>query len=377
MKVVNIILVVLLVLFVILNLYYLFYVRRICLEKELQKSENFYAFQDSYTDEQYDTDNTFRLCDLSTSKLCSATYSSLESNNTEFINTHSLYHANYSLPLIQAGNYGTYNDVMTLKPLLSYRCIKKSPKDLKTTIESNTVVQQIPTVYRKMFLYSDDDLYTYIAGLLNEVKSNLIDVNNNKGTSKILSPVYVCISQAPYLNYQGEMIKSRFDVTHNKRGFYKETIVAGKRKYELETGNEASEDISSLYTEILLIFPLYRLSEDKFVFDNDGNRLTTFLNTIISPEISRDELCFLRCNKSPLSCGCLNANPTDMRENQENPPYKKSDVKSESIQSYTSTCLNNLNQNVNYSLLYYLNPYSGIFDTILMNTVKSETLTTV
>jgi hypothetical protein len=375
MKVVNIILLILLVLFVVLNIYYLFYVRRECLEKEL-KREKFLTFQDAYTDEQYDTDNTFRLCNLGDSQ-CTNTFSSLESNDADFHKTYSLYHENYSLPLIQANNYSKYNDVMTMKSLLSYRCLKTSPKALKAAIEEATISGgPIPTIYKKMYLFNEDDLYAYIATLLNDVKSTLIDNSKNKSTSKILTPVYVCISQAPFLSYQDEMIKSRFDVTHNKRGFYKETKIGGKREYELETGNEVSDSISSLYTEILLVFPLYTLSEGKYAFVDNQSRLNSFLNAIVAPLISRDQLCFLRCNKSSLSCGCLNATQNDMKLNAETKePYIKEDINTKSIQQYKSTCLDHTDQETNYSLLYYLNPYSGEFKDLLMNTAKADALT--
>ncbi len=384
MKAVNIILIILLVLFIILNMYYLLYVRRQCLEKEL-KYEKFYAFQDAYTDEIYDTDNTFRLCELASNSQCTNTYTALENNNTDFMNTKSKYEVNYSLPNIQANNYSTYNDVMTLKSFLAYRCIQSSPLNFQRTIQEASIQGgPIATVYKKMMLFDENDLSRYIATLLNEFKMK-IDVNNNKSTSKILAPVYLCISQAPYLNYQGQMIKSRFDVTHNKRGFYKETKVGNTREFVLESGNEASTDISSLYTEILLIFPYYKPvsrntgpngeAVENYVFVADENRLSTFLNNIVSNLKSSDQLCFLRCNKSPMSCGCLNATPSNMSLQQENPPYKKAGINMQSIQEYTSTCYNHRDIQTDYSLLYYLNPYGSDFNNILLNTTKSLQMT--
>jgi hypothetical protein len=384
MKAVNIILIILLVFFVILHLYYLFYVRRIALEKELQY-EKFYAFQNEYTDELYDTDNTFRLCELGSNSQCTTTYAALENNNAEFMNTRSKYHVNYSLPIIQANDYNIYNDVMTLKSFLAYRCIQSNPRDFKTRIEQATFQGgPMATVYKKMMLFDEDDLNRYIASLLNEFKSK-IDANSNKATSKILTPVYLCISQAPYLNYQGQMIKSRFDVTHNKRGFYKETKTGNTREFVLESGNEASSEISSLYTEILLIFPYYKTvssntgpngaAVENYAFVADESRLATFLNTIVASITSSDQLCFLRCNKSPMTCGCLNATPNDMKMEQQNPPYTKAGINMQSIKEYTSTCYNHEDIITNYSLLYYLNPYSTEFNSILLNTNKSLEMT--
>lgn len=384
MKAVNIILIILLVFFVILNLYYLFHVRRQSLEKELLH-EKFYAFQNEYTDELYDIDNTFRLCELGNNSQCTTTYAALENNNGDFMNTQSNYHTNFSLPIIQANKYSIYNDVMTLKSFLAYRCLQSNPRDFKINIEKATFRDgPIATVYKKMMLFDEDDLNRYIAELLNDFKSK-IDTNSNKATSKILTPVYLCISQAPYLDYQGQMIKSRFDVTHNKRGFYKETKTGNTREFVLESGNEASSEISSLYTEILLIFPYYKTvssntgpngaAVENYAFVADETRLETFLNNIVASVKSSNQLCFLRCNKSPMSCGCLNATPNDMKLQQENPPYTKAGINMLSIKEYTSTCYNHDDIITDYSLLYYLNPYSTEFNNILLNTNKSSEMT--
>ena len=401
MKVINIILILLLILFIILNVYYIYYVRKTYLNKELQENFN---FQDTYTDEYID-DNTFQYCDPSINSECTDTYTALENNSADFMNNYSNYDTNYNLSNIQntSHNYRKYNDIMTKKSILAYRCLKKSPKELQEILTTHS----IPSLYKKIFLYDEDSLYNYISEQLknitdianNEIETNSainisessyttesfqehfqmnsetinIDQSTNKNTFKLLGPVYICISQAPYIKYNGNMIKARFDVTNNQRAYYIEERVGGVRKYDLQTGNGNENKLSSLYTEILFIFPMYKIkntenSTTTIEFVNNNNRINDFMSYINSYFV-QDKLCFMKCNKSGLSCGCLNANLNDMNTN--NNIHIASGVSNSTINPYTSVCYDHNTIKTNYSILYYLNPYGNTNDKHILNLNRS------
>lgn len=384
----KIILVLLLILFTILMLYYHFYVRKIELSiqltnmggmrnvqmndnlENLENLENF-AIPDMFPDENYDDGaSTFLRCDPAVNSLCTTTYDMLENNNADFMNTNSKYYNHYKLSNIQNSShaYRNYDDIMTNKDILAYRCLKKSPKDLHTELKNRNVA----CIYKTMYLYDDTSLYSYITTQLTEITMGAstlkIDTTMNKNTNKILGPVYVCISQAPFLQYNGDMIKARFDVTNNQRPYYKEEIIGGQRRYEMESGFGQDNQLSSLYAEILLIFAMYDVKEKdsnnnatKMSFNNDERNIGKF-ETDISVHFIQDKLCFLKCNKSPFSCGCLNATTTDMTGPD---VYKRGDLNANSMTPYTSVCYNHNNVAQNYSILYYVNPYGTNRDLIV------------
>lgn len=403
MKVINIILILLLILFIILNLYHVFYVRKTYLNKELQ--ENF-IFSDTYTDENIDS-STFQYCDPSINSECTNTYTALENNSADFMNNYSRYDTNYSLSNIQntSHEYRKYNDIMTNKSILAYRCLKKSPKELQQIL--NTLQNPIPSLYKKIYLYDEQSLNQYIEDQLNnitnvvsqEIESNnmmdnsetsytmesfqehfqinseqiKIDLDANKNTSKLLGPVYICISQAPYIKYNGDMIKARFDVTNNQRAYYIEERINNIRRYDLQTGNGTEDKLSSLYTEILFIFPMYKIKNTEngtttIEFANENNRNNNFIS-YITQYFVQDKLCFMKCNKSELSCGCLNANSDDMNTN--NNIHIASDVSNSTIKQYTSVCYDHNTIKTNYSILYYLNPYGNTNDKHILNLNRS------
>lgn len=362
---VKIILILLLILFVILMLYYHFYVRKI----ELQNREK---FELQYTDEIYDDGGvTFSECNTAINPLCTNTYAELEKNTAEFTNTHSNYYADYKLSNIRNTShpYRNYGDIMTNQDLLSYRCLNKSPKVLQQLL--NTRTPKIASTFKKMFLYNEASLVAYITTQISTAKA-MINSANNKNSNKILGPVYACVSQAPFLQYKGEMIKARFDVTNNQRSYYKEEIIGGQRRYELETGIGDDNRLSSLYTEVLIIYSMYDATET----DDKGNttrmsfdesRLGTFESIMSESNFYvHDKLCFLKCNKSPLNCGCLNASTDDI--NPSNPDiYKNSDLQQGSLQSYESKCYNHRNEQKDYSIMYYVNPYGHAVRDDLVN----------
>jgi hypothetical protein len=377
MKYINILLFILLILIVILNVYYIFFYRKSTLSN-LLKLEKF-AFLDFYPDEndRYG-ESTFTFCD--NNPTCTTTYDELEKNITSFNDTYSDYNAHYSLNKINSSSFGykNFNDIMTNKSLLAYRCLNKSPLELKNILSNaNNFIdgKEIPTIYKKIFLYDEETLYSFITDELQKIYESsatstfTLDYASNKQTSKILGPIYICISQAPYLQYKGEQIKARFDVTNNKNSYYTENIIGGQRIYDMSTGDGNENKISSLYAEILFIFPMYNKigGEERMIqFCDNEQRMAKFIELLQNRKnvFVHEKLCFLKCNKCSLICGCLNANETVMSN------YIKTnlDAADSTIRTYNSTCYNNINQKTNYSIMYFINPYGNINNIYIANT---------
>jgi hypothetical protein len=198
----------------------------------------------------------------------------------------------------------------------------------------------------------------------------------------------VCISQSPYLR-TGEnaktMVNARFDVVNNEKAYYvQDSGMVTKTETDGPSG-----PFSSLYAEILIIFPLYHLSnivndKGKITHDNmkqlsittDVNKLDNFLRYLDSFFV-KSNLCALKCNKSDYYCGCLNANEKDMNfddsVNIHERPFIHSSLAKSGIQKYKSVCLNvvnNKNIETSYSMLYYLNPYHSKFTKIVSNLIR-------
>lgn len=405
MNYVNIILIILLIFFIILNIYYSINIRNCILKNNVY--DNFenpkIQFLDTYQDEniQYGISGTFNNCQ---GNLCSTTTQKLIDNNNTFMNTDSQYHTNFTLKNItdSSNNYKKYNDVMSLNALLAYRCLNISPLKIYTDLQTN-LQGKVPCIYKKVYIYNEQYLFKFIKDEISKILGNnncdkydvyydnslpnnrsycntnlKLDVQNNRGSNRIFGPIYVSISQSPYIRVNDKQVKARFDVLNNKRAFYTEKIINGNRVTQTETGGENSS-FSSLYAEIAIIFPLYEKITSstgnnvfKMRLTNDGDRVNKFI-TYISQNFIKDELCNLKCNKSDLTCGCLNATRTDMSKETNIPiqrrPYIHSSLNSSGIESYDSECLSHDDKKTNYSMLYYINPYSD-FNEVMTNILR-------
>ena len=89
----------------------------------------------------------------------------------------------------------------------------------------------------------------------------------------------------------------------------------------------------------------------------------------MKPYYTENELCFIKCNKSStLNCGCLTRTP-QMASKQDagfftynNDDYPKDDNRD--LPLYTSKCIdhtNSGNSGANFSMMYYVNPYSDSY----------------
>jgi len=276
--------------------------------------------------------------------------------------------------------YRNYCDVMTYAELLAYRCLNKSPMELKTIFDREDIASTIDYVY----IYDDISLKSFILSKIQSEKSKL-------GT-KVVGPVYVCISQAPYLrsvsnkagvNPLDVWIAAREDIANQKQAYYFNKVnSAGDITVVQNTSDgtdtfATTQTISSLYCHILIVYPAYKktmvLKEP--IITKQPIVITNFLEKTMASHYTDHGLCFLKCNKSTdLNCGCLTrteavsstspaatlnwfydniANATaaaataTLNNNRDKPLYK-------------SSCLDHTKNNLetNFTMMYYVNPYS-------------------
>ena len=276
--------------------------------------------------------------------------------------------------------YRGYCDVMNYNDLLAYRCLKKSPQEIKTVLDRPAVA--IANTIHHIFVYDEKSLYSFLASEIRKQKVRL------DGDEKITGPVYVCISQAPYLKYNNaqtsitdKYLDARIDILNNKNAFYFENIdLTGKQ--DIKTSTDESGVISSLYCHILIIYPSHTMTTSTstsgtgtFALKTDYNTkatreagINTFLNTTMASFYTDNELCFLRCNKtSSLNCGCLTRTDTSPTANA-NTDLTKTDETID-MPSYPSKCIDHHipggRTPGNFSMMYYVNPYADNYTTLI------------
>ena len=279
--------------------------------------------------------------------------------------------------------YSQYCDVMSYSDLLAYRCLNRSPYRLAGVL--NTA--DIKYTGESVFLYNDTTLFSYLVSKIQNEKNKL-------GEEKIIGPVYVCISQAPYLKYKNDhkgiglekTLDARIDILNNRNPYYYENInSAGVQNIVVNTSdrnevNRANTDItdsniiaSSLYCQIIIIYPLYKQGQGMELKTTNKLRqtelITTFLDTTMAPYYSDNELCNIKCNKSlTLNCGCLTYNSSTVQalpatkntyfdNTTDKIPIPKFD-----LPNYTAKCIDHTttpnNMNADFSMMYFVNPYS-------------------
>lgn len=406
-----------LIFLIMLNIYYSLYLKRKSIEKFEDYVSNIQILGSSaYTVENINDDN-FKQC---TGDTCGSTVNKLKEKNKTFLDTDSQYHKNYSYVNIvnKSIGYGKYTDIMNRDPLFAYRCLNISPKDLSDKLKKESVV--FAHIYKKLYIYNEEMLVDFIQKQLTAVsnssctkysstvqnsenKQAYCDANmklnrENNRSDKIQGPVYVIVSQSPYLRIN-EINKARFEIVKNQLPYFVEQRVNGNKITQKITGDENSE-FSSLYAEVLIVFPLYTLNtitaagyenlsnmqldvqttdpNTKSPINSDtttrlnNERFTKFMTLINKYEIN-DELCNLKCNKGKMNCGCLNAKESDMDRSDsipvQNRPYT-SLANTASIKKYDSVCLAPDNTITNRSVMYYANPYSGKFIQLINNSKR-------
>ena len=267
--------------------------------------------------------------------------------------------------------YRKYCDVMSYKDLLAYRCLNQSPIKMREAMNDPKV--NIASTLDYIYIYNESSLYSYLLAKI-QAQKNMLD------GKKIVGPVYVCISQSPYLRYNSEysdnnntpyarFLDARIDILNNKNPYYLETISpTGVQSFITETNDGKSDPaiISSLYCHILIMYPLY---DKTMTLKKEGKTeqvalITKFLDETMTRYYTDNELCFIKCNKSStLNCGCLTR--TDKSPDTGLYTYNGSDPYNEKrdMPLYTSKCIDHTQRNKvgDFTMMYYVNPYSDSY----------------
>jgi len=225
-----------------------------------------------------------------------------------------------------SGKFNTY-DINAGEMLLAYMCINKSPRDLKKDLKD------IYTSEVKSFvLLSKDNSKKYNGEFSNGGHEELIahiaaeiskELEPNK--LKVDGPVYICLSQAPYIYEKNKNLTINFAITKHGKSCHENEIECRRH----------------LYLEYLLIYPnKYNILQERKVSEFIG---------IIKKLKSESTLCWLNCNvDKDYGCGCLSY------DGEKNPGinYKSKCTPSD---SETETVREGIKD---YSIIYFINPYA-------------------
>lgn len=326
--------------------------------------------------------------------------------NTELINNNSIFRTDkynryednekynkYKL-LDPLNEYQKYCDIMNWNDLLAYRCLKISPFEFSEFLNKSEI--NIANTFEAIYIYNEESLYSYLL-------SKIYNQKNRLNGQKIIGPVYVCISQAPYLKYLNnhnhkniidKTLDARIDILNNRNPYYLEKINSnGDQSFVTNTSSvddrsrleissiydqnsaKAETSISSLYCQILIIYPLYNIGMNLKNSDKTEQKeiIKKFLDIQINPFYTDNDLCNIKCNKSSqLNCGCLSFD-ADAKAFDEDSKKKATfnpffDNKTEytkanqdmDLPSYKSRCIDHTinNMNGNFSMMYFVNPYA-------------------
>lgn len=305
------------------------------------------------------------------------TNTELENKNSAFnlgLNRYPKSKYNADTRMAGTNEYSQYCDVENYSDILAYKCLKISPASLSYTMRSNNIKYIFDTIY----IFNENTLYSYLKSKIEPLKPY---------ATKIKGPVYVCMSQAPYLKYENgnttppinKFLDARIDTINTKKPYnYVSFNEQNKEVAETNTSNsgDTSDNISSLYCQILIMFPMYEHNEDDknamklksatATEKDDEEIIKTFLDTTMNGYYTHNTMCFIKCNKaSNLNCGCLNMNDYSSRTEtntrsfgSSNPPYVMDSNKD--LPRYTAKCLDHTanNEVADFSLMYFINPLS-------------------
>ena len=229
-----------------------------------------------------------------------------------------------------------YTDVKNRDLLFAYKCININPKDLVYEIRKKT---------DNVFLYYIDVEYNNVSQLHTLIDNKIKDLiqafknrPSNANMNYLYFPIYVCISQAPFLNNNAEPLA----VTDSNRGANNDNYIACSLKYIASNNKTDCSESQSMKAEYSIMFLGVKKHGDMMNDSEIGlvNENITLFRSILVSNNSNSRQCFLNCgtSESSPSCGCLN--------------------KDNSYNNYNSRCITD-NKKVDYSIVYFVNPYSN------------------
>jgi len=222
-------------------------------------------------------------------------------------------------------------DVQNNEPLLTYMCVKTQMVNTDDIIDLQVMISKLNT----MFYVSVIDTYIInTTDIINKISDDIDDVIRKSGELKLECPIYALLYQSPYLRYNGNEIKARYDVVNNLQSSYEHVID--------DPSGIPDFGMKPLYIKIIMMYPLYfNYNDGGKIIKHTGNDGLNFFQEYFNDSImSRDKLCFLHCNQTnKLACGCLNRGLD-----------KTSDEK-----YYKGTCIDEKNIPTNYGMMYSVN----------------------
>ena len=222
-------------------------------------------------------------------------------------------------------------DVQNNEALLTYMCVKTQLTSSDDMVDLQIMISKLSSVF---YVSVIDTYIINSTDMFNKISDDIDDVIRKSGEIKIECPIYALIYQSPYLRYNGNEIKARYDVINNLQSSYDHIID--------DSSGIPQFGMKSLYTKIIMMYPLYfnYNGSGKIVKYPDNSGLNFFQEYFNDAIMSRDKLCFLQCNQTnKLACGCLN---------------RSSDTNSDT-NYYKSTCLDEKNIPSNYGMMYSVN----------------------
>jgi len=237
-----------------------------------------------------------------------------------------------------------YIDIRNRDLLLAYRCIKIDPGNIINAI-------QYINSYKVMLTDNSNVGYVEYANtteLTNKIdakiktiirETSLLNPNNNN----LYFPIYVFISQAPYLKNNVEDIK----VTDSNRGAGGTNYESCSTNYTVVNNYKCPETFRMRALVSIVFLGLTNtggIITDINIVNSNTNSLRTFLS---SDNIkSNSKQCFLNCSTddSKHACGCLNIQGAYTIDNK----------------AYNSVCLTN-NIPTSMTMVYFVNPYANNF----------------
>ena len=181
-------------------------------------------------------------------------------------------------------------------------------------------------------------LHTLIDNKIKEIIQSLKNRPSNANMNYLYFPIYVCISQAPFLNNNVEPLA----ITDSNRGANNDNYIACSLKYIASNNKTDCSESQSMKAEYSIMFLGVKNNGDMMNDSEIGlvNENITLFRSILVSNNSNSRQCFLNCGTSDSShsCGCLN--------------------KDKSYNNYNSRCITD-NKKVDYSIVYFVNPYSN------------------